>query len=80
MNANSVVVVILGSILVALGAYWFWRALSEPEDSDEETKDDERLIKIGPFGGYQTEGLTALSGIVGIVVGLVLIIIGLVVP
>ena len=71
----SVPFIILGLIAIVGGIVWIWR-LSEPEETDQKTDDDERLIKVG-FGEYNTEGLVAIRGIGLIVLGAILVVAGI---
>jgi len=67
----------LGLIAIVGGIIWI-RKLSEPEESDKKTEEDERLINIG-FGEYNTKGLVAFRGITAIVVGVICVIVGILV-
>jgi hypothetical protein len=65
----------LGLIMIVGGIIWISR-LSQPEENDKKTADDEKLINVG-FGEYDTQGLVAFRGIAAIVVGAIFVLVGI---
>ena len=71
----SVALFAFGLIMIVGGIIWLLR-LSQSEEDDKKTADDEKLINVG-FGKYDTEGLVAFRGITAIVVGAIFIVVGI---
>jgi hypothetical protein len=67
----------LGLIMIVGGIIWISR-LSQSEENEKKTDDDEKLINVG-FGEYNTQGLVAFRGITAIVVGAIFVIAGILV-
>jgi hypothetical protein len=65
----------LGLIMIVGGIVWISR-LSQSEENDKKTADDEKLINVG-FGEYDTQGLVAFRGIAAIVVGAIFVLVGI---
>lgn len=71
----SIGFLVLGLIMIVGGLVWISR-LSQSEENDKKTADDEKLISVG-LGEYETQGLVAFRGIAAIVVGAIFVLVGI---